>query len=115
MTLEEFNEFKRLFGVYCRQEIDRGHCRADTCEYCPIEIAFQDILKLQKIRVIISDIEWDVGDDDVSDENLPTELEQEFDGYSEVTDALIDEISEWLSDTYFYCPKNFVVNLIMKG
>lgn len=115
MTTNELNEFKRLFGVYCRQEIDLGHCRADTCEYCPIETAYQEVLKFQKIKVHIFDIEWDVGDDDVSDENLPTELEHEFNGYSEINDELIDEVSEWLSEEYVYCPKNFVVNISEKG
>ena len=43
MTKEEKSTFKELFGKYCRQEVDKGHCEADTCEWCPINKAYNEI------------------------------------------------------------------------
>ena len=43
MTAEEKSTFKELFGKYCRQEVNKGHCEADTCEWCPINKAYDEI------------------------------------------------------------------------
>ena len=43
MTTEEKVTFKDLFRKYCRQEINKGYCDADNCEFCPIDKAYEEI------------------------------------------------------------------------
>lgn len=46
LTPEEKAKFKELFSKYCRQEINKGHCIGDTCEWCPINKAYDEIFYL---------------------------------------------------------------------
>lgn len=46
MTNEEKQTFKELFSKYCRQEMNKGHCTGDTCEWCPINKAYDEIFYL---------------------------------------------------------------------
>ena len=58
-----------------------------------------------EVKVKITNIEWDIDDEeDVPD--LPTTAENEFD-YDGDNDALIEEISSWLSDEYEYSVNGF--------
>lgn len=46
LTAEEKATFKMLFSKYCRQEVNKGHCTGDTCEWCPINKAYDEIFYL---------------------------------------------------------------------
>lgn len=46
MTEQEKQTFKELFSKYCRQEMNKGHCTGDTCEWCPINKAYDEIFYL---------------------------------------------------------------------
>lgn len=41
MTEQEVQIFKELFGKYCQQEMDEGHC--ETCEGCLVNNAYMEI------------------------------------------------------------------------
>ncbi len=43
MNKEEMQTFRVLFIKYCRQEINKGHCEADSCEFCPVNNAYDEI------------------------------------------------------------------------
>ena len=43
MTGQEMQTFKELFSKYCRQEINKGHCEADSCDICSINNAYEEI------------------------------------------------------------------------
>ena len=43
MTEQEKQTFRELFSKYCRQEINKGHCDADVCEWCPVNKAYDEI------------------------------------------------------------------------
>ena len=58
MTVEEKATFKTLFGKYCRQEINKGHCCGSECEWCPINKAYDEIFYL------FNDDEEDEDEDD---------------------------------------------------
>lgn len=101
MTNNEMRAFKTLFGKYCRNEINLGHCTGDTCEWCPIQKAYEEVEAAEKrdskIKVLIYDIKWDA-DEEV---NLPKKVEHTFYGYNDINDDdLLDEIADWLSDEY---------------
>lgn len=114
MTNDEMRAFKTLFGKYCRNEINLGHCTGDTCEWCPIQKAYEEVESSEKmeskIKVLIYDIKWDTDGEKV---NLPKKVEHIFDGYNEINDDdLLDEIADWLSDEYEYCHDGFNVKEI---
>ena len=46
MTEKEKETFKELFGKYCRQEINKGHCDGVECNWCPIDKAYNEIFYL---------------------------------------------------------------------
>lgn len=46
MTPEEKEKFKELFSKYCRQEVNKGHCCGEECEWCPINKAYDEIFYL---------------------------------------------------------------------
>ena len=35
--------FRELFSKYCRQEINKGHCESDGCEFCSVNSAYDEI------------------------------------------------------------------------
>ena len=39
----ERKAFRKLFSKYCRQEINKGHCEPDGCEFCPVNSAYDEI------------------------------------------------------------------------
>lgn len=39
----ERKAFRELFSKYCRQEINKGHCDSDGCEFCPVNSAYDEI------------------------------------------------------------------------
>lgn len=43
MSKEEMQAFRELFSKYCRQEINRGHCEPDCCDFCPVNSAYDEI------------------------------------------------------------------------
>ena len=43
MSKEEMQVFSKLFSKYCRQEINRGHCEPDCCDFCPVNSAYDEI------------------------------------------------------------------------
>lgn len=45
LTEEEKQSFNKLFSKYCRQEVALGHCEPDSCEFCPVNKASEDIFK----------------------------------------------------------------------
>lgn len=111
MTNDELRAFKTLFSKYCRAEMGKGHCNADECEWCPINKAYEEVERFEKldshINVHIYDIKWDTDGETV---DLPTEVDHTFDGYNDITDEdLMDEISDWLFDEYGYCHFGFQI------
>lgn len=50
--------FSKLFSQYCRQEINRGHCEPDCCDFCPVNSAYDEIFNR------FTDDEEDSNDDD---------------------------------------------------
>lgn len=36
MNKQEMQAFRELFSKYCRQEINKGHCESDGCEFCSL-------------------------------------------------------------------------------
>lgn len=110
MTKEEMKQFKALFGVYCRHEIELGHCEGDTCEWCPIQKAYEEVetseRRESKVTVRIYDIKWEA-DNKKDLAGLPESITHTFDGYGELNDELLDEIADWLSDEYAFCHEGF--------
>ncbi len=47
MSEQEIQQFKSLFSMYCRQEVNAGHCQSDTCEWCPVNQAYEKIFKTE--------------------------------------------------------------------
>lgn len=47
-----------VFSKYCRQEINRGHCEPDCCDFCPVNSAYDEIFNR------FTDDEEDSNDDD---------------------------------------------------
>lgn len=43
MNKEEMQAFRELFSKYCRQEINKRHCEADSCDICPVNSAYDEI------------------------------------------------------------------------
>ena len=58
MSKEEMQVFSKLFSKYCRQEINRGHCAPDCCDFCPVNSAYDEIFNR------FTDDEEDSNDDD---------------------------------------------------
>lgn len=40
MNKQEMQAFRELFSKYCRQEINKGHCESDGCEFCSVNSAY---------------------------------------------------------------------------
>lgn len=122
MTNTEMKEFKEMFSKYCKDQINKGNCTGDTCEFCPIGVAYEEIEKFEKIgssiTVRIYNIAWDISDGNGDDEddgeiNLPDEVIHTFCNYNDIEDEdLLDEISDWLSDEYGFCHDGFEVEEI---
>lgn len=115
MTKEEMKQFKALFGVYCRHEIELGHCDGDTCEWCPIQKAYEEVeaseRRESKVTVRIYNIKWDT-DDEKDLIGLPKSVTHTFEGHSELDDELLNEISDWLSDEYWFCMESFQTEVV---
>ena len=112
MTNDELRAFKTLFSKYCHAEMGKGHCNGEECEWCPINKAYEEVERFEKldshVNVHIYDIKWDMGGETV--DFLPTEVDHTFDGYNDIADEdLMDEISDWLSDEYGYCHFGFQI------
>ena len=43
MNKQEMLAFRELFSKYCRQEINKGHCESDGCEFCSVNSAYDEI------------------------------------------------------------------------
>ena len=43
MNKQEMKAFRELFSKYCRQEINKGHCESDGCEFCSVNNAYDEI------------------------------------------------------------------------
>jgi hypothetical protein len=43
MNKQEMQAFRELFSKYCRQEINKGHCESDGCEFCSVDSAYDEI------------------------------------------------------------------------
>ena len=43
LTPEDISRFRALFYKYCRGEINANRCEADSCEYCPVNQAYEEI------------------------------------------------------------------------
>ena len=43
LTEDEKISFNKLFSKYCRQEVALGHCEPDSCEFCPVDKAHEEI------------------------------------------------------------------------
>lgn len=43
MNKQEMQAFRELFSKYCRQEINKGHCESDGCEFCSVNSAYDDM------------------------------------------------------------------------
>lgn len=52
MTEQEVNKFQELFSKYCKQEVKAGHCEPDTCDACPVNIAYDEIFRKQLVEEV---------------------------------------------------------------
>ena len=108
MTKAEMKEFKKMFGKYCRDQINKGNCTEDTCEWCPIQAAYNEVKNFEKVNSTITlriyNIKWDIDEEDEK-LNLPDEVVHTFH----------DEITDWLSDEYGFCHDGFEVEKIEEG
>ena len=43
MNKQEMQAFRELFSKYYRQEINKGHCESDGCEFCSVNSAYDEI------------------------------------------------------------------------
>ena len=43
LTPDDISQFRALFSKYCRGEINANRCEADSCEYCPVNRAYEEI------------------------------------------------------------------------
>lgn len=43
LSKSEIKKFKTLFSKFCRGEVNAGRCEQDTCEWCPINRAYNEI------------------------------------------------------------------------
>ena len=43
MNKQEMQAFRELFSKYCRQEINKGHCESDGCEFCSVNSAYDEM------------------------------------------------------------------------
>lgn len=119
MTNVEVKEFKEMFGKYCRDQINKGNCTGDTCEWCPIQAAYDEVERFEKVNstitVRIYNIKWDIDEDDEK-LNLPDEVIHTFYEYNDINDEdLLDEIADWLSDEYGFCHKGFEAEEVEEG
>lgn len=125
MTKAEMKEFKKMFGKYCRDQINKGNCTEDTCEWCSIQAAYNEVKRFEKINstitVRIYNIKWDIDEEDYSNEeneklNLPNEVTHTFYEYNDINDEdLLDEIADWLSDEYGFCVSELEVEEVEGG
>ena len=71
------------------------------------------------IAMKITNIKWDTDGDMKILKSLPKEIDitDEFDvnDYEDDEDKLLDDISDWLSDTYGYCHFGFEIERERKG
>ena len=125
MTNAEMKEFKKMFSKYCQDQINKGNCTEDTCEWCPIQAAYNEVKNFEKVNsaitVRIYNIKWDIDEEDYSNEeneklNLPNEVIHTFYGYNDINDEdLLDEIADWLSDEYDFCVSELEVEEVEEG
>ena len=125
MTNAEMKEFKKMFSKYCRDQINKGNCTEDTCEWCPIQAAYNEVKNFEKVNsaitVRIYNIKWDIDEEDYSNEeneklNLPNEVIHTFYKYNDINDEdLLDEIADWLSDEYDFCVNELEVEEVEGG
>ena len=125
MTNAEMKEFKKMFGRYCQDQINKGNCTEDTCEWCPIQAAYNEVRNFGKVNstitVRIYNIKWDIDEEDYSNEeneklNLPNEVIHTFYEYNDINDEdLLDEIADWLSDEYGFCVNELEVEEVEGG
>ena len=43
MTKTEIANLKSLISTFCRNEINHNRCTADTCEFCPMNAAYEKV------------------------------------------------------------------------
>lgn len=43
MNKNDIQTFKKLFSMYCKEEIAAGRCESDSCEFCPINAAYEKV------------------------------------------------------------------------
>ena len=125
MTNAEMKEFKKMFSKYCQDQINKGNCTEDTCEWCPIQAAYNEVKNFEKVNsaitVRIYNIKWDIDEEDYSNEeneklNLPNEVTHTFYEHNDINDEdLLDEIADWLSDEYGFCVNELEVEEVEGG
>lgn len=120
MTNDEIKEFKEMFGKYCRDQINKGNCAGDTCEWCPIQKAYDEVENFEKVNstitVRIYNIKWDIDEEEDEKLNLPDEVVHTFYEYNDINDEdLLDEIVDWLSDEYGFCHNGFEVEEVKES
>lgn len=59
MNNKEMQTFRQLFREYCRQEINKGHCSADSCDFCSVDHAYDKIF-----NHVADDEDSEAADDD---------------------------------------------------
>lgn len=68
--------------------------------------------RTKHVRLIISDIEWDLDDDMTEDMDLPTSVElTSCRELGDVEECSLYDIADHLSDKYGFCINNFTANL----
>ena len=83
-----------------------------------LDMAFEDVNYYQNYAksIMITDIQWCADDTDIDEHKLPTEVEMpkeystDYDLMQD-TITLTDTITDWLSDTFYFCVSGFGITV----
>lgn len=99
----DVEQFKTLFSKFCRGEINAGRCEGDTCEWCPINKAYDEIFDSLSYRheatVVFSSNEIELFNRLLAIEANDTDDAVKRSGYDE--DCTIDVVTAYFDNGYF--------------
>lgn len=103
LSSAEIMQFKTLFSKFCRGEVNAGRCEADTCEWCPVNKAYDEIFDSLQIRheatVAFSEQEIELYNRLLAVEPNDTDDTVKMSGYEE--DSTIAVVTAHFDNGYF--------------
>lgn len=103
LSVSEIEQFKTLFSKFCRGEINAGRCEEDTCEWCPINKAYDEIFDSLPFRhettITMSKQEVELFNHLLSIEPNDTDDAVRKAGYDE--DSTINVVTAYFDNGYF--------------